>query len=89
VIARHAYEVEEIVKLLKGDATRQLLAEELHPFAQRKTANRQVPKCWARGEWKVFLDSEADIRRAIEYVEQNPVKEGKPLQRWPFVVPFV
>jgi len=89
VIARHAYEVEESVKLLKGDATRQLLAEELHPFAQRKTANRQVPKCWARGEWKVFLDSEADLRRAIEYVEQNPVKEGKPLQRWPFVIPFV
>jgi REP element-mobilizing transposase RayT len=88
VIARHRYAVEQIANLLKGDATRQLLAEKLHPFGDRKTAKGLVPPCWARRQWKVFLDSETDIRNAITYVEQNPVKDGKPPQKWSFVNPF-
>ena len=47
-----------------------------------------LPTPWAAKCWKVFLDTEADIARAIRYVEDNPVKEGKRPQRWPFVVPF-
>ena len=43
------------------------------------------PKMWGRGLWKVYLDSEEDIRQAILYVQDNPVKEGKPPQRWSFV----
>ena len=88
VIARHSYEVEQIINLLKGDVTRQLLDENLHPFAQWKKADGSVPCCWARKGWKVFLDDEADIVRAIEYVQQNPLKEGKPRQRWRFVTPY-
>jgi REP element-mobilizing transposase RayT len=87
VVARHTYVVEQIVKLLKGDATRQLLAENLHPFGDRRTSKGTVPKCWARGEWKVFLDNEADLLQAIHYVEENPLKEGKPSQHWRFVTP--
>ena len=34
------------------------------------------PKVFARGLWKVFLDSAADIERAIRYVENNPLREG-------------
>lgn len=30
-----------------------------------------------------------DIVRAIGYVEDNPVKEGKPRQNWSFVKPYV
>jgi len=26
--------------------------------------------------WKVWLESEADIRRSIDYVNKNPLKEG-------------
>jgi REP element-mobilizing transposase RayT len=88
VIARHHYPVEQIVNLLKGDATRQLKKENLHPLAQYQPAEGKLPKCWGRGEWKVFIDNEPQIRAAIRYVEQNPLKENKPLQRWPFVVPF-
>jgi hypothetical protein len=44
----------------------------------------RIPTCWARGEWKVYLREE-EIPRAIEYVEQNPPKEGKPKQNWSFV----
>jgi hypothetical protein len=36
----------------------------------------------------VFVDSTEDVVRAIRYVENNPVKEGKRRQRWSFVEPF-
>ena len=39
--------------------------------------------------WKVFLDSPEDIYHAVGYVEDNPEKEGKRRQRWPFVIPYV
>jgi REP element-mobilizing transposase RayT len=77
VIARHTYRVEQIGNLLKGDATRQLLDQDLHPLASWRKPNGSVPGCWARKEWKVYLDSEADILRAIRYVQNNPIKEGK------------
>jgi hypothetical protein len=43
---------------------------------------------WAEHEWKVYLDSEEEIEEAIHYVEENPLKEDKPRQRWAFVTPF-
>jgi REP element-mobilizing transposase RayT len=88
VLARHKSKVEQIVNSFKGEATRTLLAEGLHPLAAYRTTRGKVPKCWARGQWKVFLDGAEDAQRAIYYVEQNPVKEGKRLQRWSFVSPF-
>jgi REP element-mobilizing transposase RayT len=88
VIARHTYEVEQIVNLLKGDATRQLKEEDIHPHKAFKRSNGRVHGCWSRHEWKVFLDSEADIVRAIRYVEGNPEKERKKPQRWNFVKTF-
>ncbi|WP_437228984.1 hypothetical protein SH661x_001195 [Planctomicrobium sp. SH661] len=47
--------------------------------------NGRFAKCWARGEWKVFLDTPDDIPRVINYIEANPVKETLPPQRWEFV----
>jgi REP element-mobilizing transposase RayT len=88
VVARHSYPVERIVNLLKGDATRQLVVEGIHPFQDRPERNGRLPKVFAQNEWKVFLDSAEDIVRAIRYVEENPLKEGKPPQRWGFVAPF-
>ena len=43
---------------------------------------------WAEGQWKVFLESEEAIVRAIRYVEDNPIRAGKPAQQWSFVSPF-
>jgi REP-associated tyrosine transposase len=85
VIARHTCRVERIVNCFKGDATRVLMADNLHPF---QTLSAPPPHCWAVGQWKVFLDSVDDIRRAIQYVEQNPIKEGLRRQRWTFVTPY-
>jgi REP element-mobilizing transposase RayT len=84
VIARHDYVVEQVVNLMKGRATKALIRENIHPFAAYPTRTDRMPKVFARGHWKVYLDSDADIRRAIEYVERNPVKERKPRQTWNF-----
>ena len=88
VIARHEYNVEQIVNLLKGEATRALLAEGIHPLAAHAVADGKKPKAFGRGQWKVFLDSRTDIAKAIEYVRENPVKEGLPPQTWKFVTEY-
>jgi hypothetical protein len=77
--------IEQVVIQLKGAATEQLVAEGLHPFQDLRDSKGGRPKCFARGEWKVFLDP-PDVPHAIEYVNDNPPKEGKPRQRWPFVI---
>jgi REP element-mobilizing transposase RayT len=69
---------------LKGAATRELVRQGLHPFG----SGPGLPKCFARGEWTVYLDKEEDVLRAIGYVEQNPEKEGLRRQRWSFVTPL-
>jgi REP element-mobilizing transposase RayT len=70
--------VEMVVNKLKGAATRRLIEEGIHPFDGQE-------KCWTRGEWKVFLFNHDDIHRAVRYVENNPVKDGKRPQTWSFV----
>ncbi len=88
VVSRHRFKAEQIANLLKGAATRQLSSDRLHPFASSYPTNDRLPNMWARGQWKVFLNSEAEIRRAVRYVQDNPSKEGKQRQRWGFVRPF-
>jgi REP element-mobilizing transposase RayT len=88
VVARHRLKVEQIVNQLKGAATRRLNEEKLHPLAAHQGRKSRPPKAFARGEWKVFLDTKTDIRRAIGYVENNPLREELPAQRWSFVVPY-
>ena len=88
VIARHEVMVEKIVALFKANATRQLILEKLHPFMAYRTKCGRVPTCWGENCWKVFLNSEEDVGRAIKYVQDNPIKDGKRLQTWSFVKPI-
>jgi REP element-mobilizing transposase RayT len=85
VIARHRYKVEQLATLLKGAASRRLIDHDLHPFQSIERTRKRVPTCWARGEWKVFLNSTADVQRAVRYVEMNPVRQGLKRQYWSFV----
>jgi REP element-mobilizing transposase RayT len=87
VIARHTYKVEQIATLLKGAATRRISRDGLHPLKQFESDGK-IPLMWASRCWKVYLDSDEAIERAIRYVENNPIEEGKPKQEWPFVTPF-
>jgi REP element-mobilizing transposase RayT len=88
VIDRPPYEADQAANLLKGAATTELTRRGLHPFGNSPYRNGRLPTPWARKQWIAFLNSEADIRRAIEYVECNPLKDGLPKQRWSFVVRY-
>jgi REP element-mobilizing transposase RayT len=76
IVARHTRPVERIIAHMKAKATRRLKGDGLHPA---------VPHLWARGARHRFLRSDDQMRRAIDYVQQNPLKEGSPRQNWSFV----
>ena len=88
VVRRHSYKAETMIQQFKGNCTMQLNKDGLNPMARFATPEQGTPSSWGERGWKVFLDSEADIWRAIEYVENNPLKEGKPRQYWSFVTTF-
>ena len=88
VIGRHQYKVEQIANLLKGTATRELIEDKRHPLSKYATTGKRPPGMWARHQWKVYLDSEQAIEDAINYVIENPIKEGKPPQTWKWITPF-
>jgi REP element-mobilizing transposase RayT len=43
---------------------------------------------WGGPGWKVFLETVDDMRRVVRYIENNPVKAGRPRQYWEFVQPY-
>ena len=88
VVQRHRYAIEQVANLLKGGATRQLAADGLHPFDSDRYRDGTRPTPWARKCWKCFLTGDAQIERAVKYVQDNPVKEGKRRQNWSFVTPM-
>jgi REP element-mobilizing transposase RayT len=47
-----------------------------------------LPSPWAHKFWKVWLDSEDDMHRSIDYVNKNPLKEGLRLQNWKFIASY-
>jgi REP element-mobilizing transposase RayT len=88
VVARCDRLVERIVAHLKAKATATLTEAGRHPLARFSVARGGSPTPWAAKLWKCYLDTPADVARAVRYVESNPVKEGKRPQRWSFVVPW-
>ena len=84
VLARLERDLDTVVTHLKSKATMSLRDKNNHPF-ERFAVGGSPPACWSRGCWKVYLDSPETVREAIDYVEQNPLKEGKRLQKWSFV----
>ena len=88
VVARHHYSIEQVANLLKGAATRQLLAEGLHPFSSSPYRDGTLPTPWTRRKWDCYLGTDDEIVRAVRYVDRNPGKEGKRKQDWSFVEPF-
>ena len=88
VIGRHSYQIEQVVRRLEQAATMHLTADQLHPLERFHRPARRTPSPWGRGLWKVYLNGDEDIRRAIQYVQENPMREHKPPQRWLFVVPY-
>jgi hypothetical protein len=88
VVARHTCDIEQVERLLKGPATSQLTRENIHPFGDLPYRDGTLPTPWARHQWAVYLNTPADIRRAIAYVNQNPARERCRPQFWGFVAAF-
>jgi hypothetical protein len=51
----------------------------------RRNASHPV---WGRPGWTVFLYTQADMRRIVRYIEDNPIKARRPAQKWDFVKPY-
>src|SRR5262249_15033994 len=88
VVARHKNTIEVLANLFKGEATKQLVREGIHPFQGEKGYKDRVPSCFARKWWAIFLDTEEEILRTIPYVENNPLKAGLKPQSWGIVVKY-
>lgn len=68
-------------------------SEQMAAKLQAKSRFKLIEKCdidpdhpiWIDSPgWQVYLETPADVRRAIRYVERNPREP----QRWPFVVEY-
>jgi REP element-mobilizing transposase RayT len=88
VIGYHERPFQQITSHLKSHASRQLRAEGLHPFTMHERPDGSLPSVWAESLWKVYCFDRQHAMNAIEYVKQNPVREGKRRQSWSFVTPF-
>ena len=88
VIGNHDRSYEQIVGHLKGRATQQLRAENVHAFLTHERPDGSLPSPWAEGLWKVYCHDLDHVRNAIEYARNNPLREGLRPQRWRFVVPY-
>ena len=76
LIRKHKHPAEVMIANLQQASRRALHAQKIRD-ADHPT--------WGGPGWKVFLDTPEDIRRTIEYVENNPVKAKLPAQKWEFV----
>jgi REP element-mobilizing transposase RayT len=88
VVARHRVEHRQILNQVKGEASKTLADESLHPFQNIFLASGKRHTPWTAKGWNVFLNTAEDIRRAVRYVEDNPIREGLRRQQWSFVTPY-
>ena len=76
VIRKHRHPGEEMIeRLQRGSRLR-------FSFVYALTHEHPL---WTKGGWNRFLSAPGAVRSRIQYVEDNPVKEGMSRQAWPFV----
>ena len=85
VIARTDREIGIVVNQLEGRASLQMSRAGMHPFQHVVGRRGKRPSPWAARGWAVYIDNTEYLRRAIAYVERNPVKHGFKPQGWSFV----
>jgi REP element-mobilizing transposase RayT len=76
VIRKHRHSAEEIIEHF------QRASRVTECFIEQYPSSHPI---WTKGGWDRFLDSATAVRGRIQYVENNPVREGMPRQAWPFV----
>ncbi len=79
VMRRHRDKAEVMIGKLQ-EASKKKLIE-----ARKRPVNHPV---WGGEGWKVFLNTRADLEGRIKYVQENPIKAGRPEQHWEFVTKY-
>jgi REP element-mobilizing transposase RayT len=79
VIRKHRHLAEQMIDNLQAASRAQLVAMDEFP------ADHPI---WTLGGWKRYLNSPADVRRVIPYVEQNRTAAGLAPRQWPFVTAY-
>jgi REP element-mobilizing transposase RayT len=78
VIEHADRDIRKVVGHMKSEATRALRA------AGHFTDQRP----WVDHGWNVYLDSDPDVFRAVDYVNANPQRDGQAPQRWEYIIPY-
>jgi hypothetical protein len=76
LIRKHRDQAEEMIERFQAASREAVLS------LGERTMHHPV---WCEGGWKGYLDTREDFERTIQYIQQNPVKSKRPIQRWPFV----
>lgn len=76
--------MDKTVSRIKAAGTNSLVSENMHPLQNFRGPAGGFPKCFARGSWLQCLEAN-EVQPAIQYLRDNPVKEGKREQSWGFV----
>jgi len=87
-IGPHERKYHMIALHLKNRATSVLRQRGLDPMQALTPPGEAPPSPWAKGLWKVYIRDAEHLRAVIRYVEENPLREGKKIQRWSFVSPL-
>ncbi|MGL4464363.1 MAG: transposase [Planctomycetia bacterium] len=87
ILPDHVHLVVDAIDRLVGEIVRRLKAAAIRRL-KKSPSWPSRPRVWAEGHWHVYLDDVESVRRAVAYIEENPLKEGKPRQFWSFVTPF-
>ncbi len=89
VVGKHPFDGDELIACLKRATTRGMNDERLNPMRTFPRADGRLPSPWAARGWNVILFTPEQMRGAVRYVVENPVRAGLKRQRWSFVVPYV
>jgi REP element-mobilizing transposase RayT len=88
VVGPCRYDVRRFAGRLKGAASKQLREEGIHPMQKFVEGDGIIPTPWSVKPWVVYEFDDADMRRAVKYVNDNVIRARLKPQNHPFVVPY-
>jgi REP element-mobilizing transposase RayT len=88
VVGPPRYDIRRFAGRLKGAATKQLIAENLHPLAKFSNAGGTLPSPWSVKPWVVYPFTYDDVVRCIDYTDDNPLKSGRSRQNWDWITEY-
>jgi REP element-mobilizing transposase RayT len=76
LIRKHRDKAEEMIEHFQRESREKLIEP------KRRAFDHPV---WGGPGWKVFLHTQKDMERIVDYIQRNPIKAGRPAQNWSFV----